>query len=426
VRVLDFGPVMSEIVLACRDCGQIHRAGTSLLGRSLMCRRCGAVLWRLTSSGFAVPFVLAVTAAILFALANTFALFDISLAGDDRSTLILNGAVALSEYGDGISVVGMLVALTSAIIPALSIALIIMTLAGLRATARGGSPPGPGLTGIWRLALHLRRWSMLDVYLLGALVAYTRLSQLGQVEVAAGGYALAVLVLAQVLVEQLLGRQQVWNAIGDPAKYLPTAGNPWVLCLECDLVVARMVGDDDRQRCPRCGARLERRRPGSLATTAALTAAGFILYLPANLFPMLTITRFGRAQPYTILGGVHDLATAGLWPLALLVLIASIIVPVLKLGGLTWCLIAIRLRSARGLRQRTAVYRFIDFIGRWSYIDVFMISTVTALVQFGTITTVEPGPAVASFAAVVALTIVASGAFDPRLMWDVGSGVRQG
>jgi len=141
---------------------------------------------------------------------------------------------------------------------------------------------------------------------------------------------------------------------------------------------------------------------------------------------MLTITRFGRTEPYTILGGVRDLAAAGLWPLALLVLAASIIVPVLKLGGLTWCLIAIRLRSARALRQRTSFYRFIDFIGRWSNIDVFMISIVTALVQFGTITTIEPGPAVASFATVVALTMVATGAFDPRLMWDAASAARRG
>ena len=418
---------MPEIVAACRDCGQIHRAGAGLPRRRwLLCRRCGARLWRLTSSEFAVPLAFAVTAAILFVLANTFPLFDISLAGDDRSAGISNGAVALSEYGDGISVVGMLVALTSAIIPAFGIALIIMTLARLSATARDGVPPRLGLTGIWRVALHLRRWCMLDVYLLGAVVAYTRLGQLGQVEVAAGGYALAALVLAQILVEQSLGRQQVWNAIGDPAKYSPAPGDPWVLCLECDLVATRLVGGGDRQRCPHCGARLEWRRPGSLATTAALTAAGYIFYLPANLFPMLTITHFGRTESYTILGGVRDLAAAGLWPLALLVLAASIIVPVLKLGGLTWCLIAIRLRSARALRQRTAFYRFIDFIGRWSNIDVFMISIVTALVQFGTITTIEPGPAVASFATVVALTMVATGAFDPRLMWDAAAAARRG
>ncbi len=140
---------------------------------------------------------------------------------------------------------------------------------------------------------------------------------------------------------------------------------------------------------------------------------------------MLTITHFGRTDTYTILGGVRDLAQAGLWPLALLVLVASIIVPGLKLGGLTWFLISIRLRSAWLLRQRTALYRFVDFIGRWSNIDVFMVSIVTALVQFGTLSTIEPGPGIASFAAVVVLTMIAVSAFDPRLMWDAAAARRR-
>jgi paraquat-inducible protein A len=139
---------------------------------------------------------------------------------------------------------------------------------------------------------------------------------------------------------------------------------------------------------------------------------------------VLTITRFGRTEPYTILGGVRDLAAAGLWPLALLVVVASVLVPVLKLAGLTWFLIAIRWRSARLLRTRTVLYRLIDFTGRWSNIDVFMISIVSALLQFGTLTTVDAGPGIASFAAVVVLTMIAAQAFDSRLMWDAAAGTR--
>ncbi len=273
--------------------------------------------------------------------------------------------------------------------------------------------------------LRLRPWSMLDVYLLGAVVAYTRLGQLAGVAVAIGGYALAALVLVQVVIEQSLGRQRVWNAIGDPAAYTPACGEPWVLCLECELVVAVRAGGEESRRCPRCGARLVPRQPGSLAAAAAFTAAGYILYLPANLLPVLTITRFGRIDSYTILGGVRDLASAGLWPLALLVLVASIVVPVLKLGVLTWCLIAVRLGSARLLRQRTAFYRFIDFIGRWSNIDVFVVSIVTALVQFGTLTRIEPGSGIAAFAGVVVATMIATRVFDPRLMWDAAAAQRQ-
>ncbi len=422
---------MTEALLACRDCGQIHRARVTRRRGWLLCRRCGARLWRLQAAGLVVPLAFAATAAILFLLANMLPLFAVGLAGEHSSGTIASGVVALVGYGGGVSVVGVLVAMTAIVVPALSLAAAVMVLRRLtlgagRTGRRQRRRPRWGLAGIWRLVRRLRPWSMLDVYLLGAVVAYTRLGQVAQVTIGAGGYALAALVLVQVLIEQSLGRERVWNAIDDPAKYTPPPGAPWVLCLECDLVAAAEPPDrGEPGRCPRCGARLAPRRPGSLAATTALTIAGYILYLPANLFPVLTITRFGRTASYTILGGVRDLVAAGLWPLALLVLVASIIVPGLKLAGLTWFLVAIRLRSTRLLRERTALYRFVDFIGRWSNIDVFMVSIVAALVQFGTLTTIEPGPGIASFAAVVVLTMVAVSAFDSRLMWDAAAAGRR-
>ncbi len=420
---------MTDTLLACRDCGQIHRADAGLLRRrSLSCRRCGARLWRRSAAGAAELFAVAATAVILLVLANAFPLFEISLTGDRRSALIANGAVALTRYGSDIAAVGVLVALIALAIPALSVGLVAITVGRLNAAARKVHSRRREIAGLWRAVLQLRPWSMLDVYLLGAVVAYTRLDQLAGVRVAvtAGGYALAALVLAQILMEQSLGRQQVWDTLGDPGQYAPALGEPWVLCLECDLVTAAFAAGIARRHCPRCGARLTSRRAGSLAATAALTAAGYILYLPANLLPVMSITQFGRSDPYTILGGVRELAAAGLWPLALLVLVASIIVPGLKLAGLSWFLIAARSRSARLLRPRTALYRFINFIGRWSNIDVFVVSILVALVQFGNLTTIEPGAGIACFAAVVVVTMAATRVFDPRLMWDAAAARRRG
>ena len=424
---------MTDALLACRDCGQIHRARAETLRHGwLLCRRCGARLWRLQTAALVVPLAFAATAAILFLLANLTPLFAVGLAGERSSGTIASGVVALVDYGGGVSAVGVLVAMTAIVIPALTLA---GAMIALRQLALGAGRTGRlqrryprwGLAAMWRLVRRLRPWSMLDVYLLGAVVAYTRLGQVAHVAIGAGGYALAALVLVQVLIEQSLGRERVWNAIDDPAKYAPAPGAPWILCLECDLVAAASPAEGgEPARCPRCGARLAPRRPGSLAAATALTAAGYILYLPANLFPVLTITRFGRTASYTILGGVRDLAAAGLWPLALLVLVASIIVPGLKLAGLIWFVVSVRLRSQRLLRQKTQLYRFLDFIGRWSNIDVFMISIVVALVQFGTLTTIEPGPGIASFAAVVVLTMFAVSAFDPRLMWDAAGARRRG
>jgi paraquat-inducible protein A len=411
---------MPEIVLSCRDCGQIYRVSEEFRRyRRLLCRRCGARLWQAPLANLADPRAFAVTAAVLLLLTNAFPLFDISLAGDSRSAVIASGATKLFDSGGGISAVGLLVGLIAVAIPAISVILLGVVLLRLHSRAGGRSRPPRALAALWRVAVRLRPWAMLDVFLLGAVVAYTRLDQLASVAIGAGGYALAAFVLVQILIEQILGRQRVWNAIDDPAKYSPAPGEPWILCIDCNLVAsAHCVGGDERHRCPRCGAHLTPRRHASLAITAAFSLAGFIFYFPANLFPVLTITRFGRSQAYTIMGGIRDLAEAGLWPLALLVLLASFIVPVLKLIGLTWCIVAIQWRSAWLLRQRTVLYRFIDYIGRWSNIDVFVVSIVAALVQFGNFTTVEPGPGIASFAAVVVLTMIAADAFDPRLMWD--------
>jgi paraquat-inducible protein A len=416
---------MTHLFLACRDCGQLHQVPLRILDdRWLLCRRCGRRLWRSPPGTLHRPLAYTAAAMILFGLVNTFALFDISFFGDHRAGLIVSGAVQLTRYNAALTGVGVLVALISILFPALTLILMFTVLT--RVLSRGRIAPRPrlALAGRWRAVLHLRPWSMLDVYLLGAFVAYTRLNRLADVVIGVGGYALAALVLVQVLLEQSVGRQRVWRVIGDPTQYAPKPGEPWILCLDCELVMAAHRAGSDRRRCPRCGARLMPRRRGSLATTTAFMLAGYILYLPANVLPVLTITRFGRTEPYTILGGVRDLANSGLWPLALLVFFASIFVPVLKLAGLTWFLIAIRLRSARLLRQRTALYRLIDFIGRWSNIDVFMISIVSALLQFGILTTVDPGPGIASFAAVVVLTMIATSAFDPRLMWDAAEGVR--
>ncbi len=140
---------------------------------------------------------------------------------------------------------------------------------------------------------------------------------------------------------------------------------------------------------------------------------------------MLTLTRLGQGEPSTILGGALELLAAGMWPLALLVFVASITVPVLKIASLSLMLLTTRAGSAWWLRGRTKLYRLVEFIGRWSMIDVFMISILAALVQMGFFATVYPGPGVLAFCAVVILTMLAASSFDPRLMWDAAAAGRQ-
>ena len=172
------------------------------------------------------------------------------------------------------------------------------------------------------------------------------------------------------------------------------------------------------KRCSRCATRLHRRLPGSITQTWALLAASALLYLPANLFPILTVTRLGRGTPSTIISGAQELLDGGMWPLALLVFVASIMVPMFKLVSLAFMLITTHGRSSWRLHDRTRIYRLVDFIGRWSMIDVFMLATLVGLVQAGAIATIYPGVGAICFGSVVVLTMIAAACFDPRLMWD--------
>jgi len=161
-----------------------------------------------------------------------------------------------------------------------------------------------------------------------------------------------------------------------------------------------------------------RRKRNSLSRTVALIVAGAALYLPANILPIMAVGRLGRPHADTIISGIGELFRRGYWPLALIVLFASVLVPVLKLISLTWFVVAVRKRWRWALQFRTRLYRWVDAIGRWSNIDVFMLSLLVALVQFGVLARVDAQPGAVAFAAVVVVTMFAAEAFDPRLMWD--------
>ncbi|MEC4681928.1 MAG: paraquat-inducible protein A [Nitrospirota bacterium] len=170
--------------------------------------------------------------------------------------------------------------------------------------------------------------------------------------------------------------------------------------------------------CPRCEAHIHVRKPNSISRTWALLIAAYILYVPANLLPVMTVISFGKGEADTILSGVEALIHAGMWPIALLVFFASIIVPVTKLLSLTYLLLSVHYKSQWRPRERTVLYRITEVIGRWSMIDIFMISILIALVKLEAVATIEPGMGAISFAAVVIITMFAAMGFDPRFIWD--------
>ena len=192
-----------------------------------------------------------------------------------------------------------------------------------------------------------------------------------------------------------------------------------VLCQDCHKLL-RYPEDQAHENlvCPRCGAAVHQRYPDSFTRTWALVIAAFIFLIPANLFPIMTFTIKGNGEPSTIIDGVLMMVHHGMIPIALIVFIASICVPFLKLAGLATLLLSVQFKWKTSPRQRTTMYTLIETIGRWSMLDVFSISILGALVELGILANVKAGPAGTFFCAAVVITMFAAKSFDTRLIWD--------
>ncbi len=188
-------------------------------------------------------------------------------------------------------------------------------------------------------------------------------------------------------------------------------------CGGCGLV-SRPAAGEEEGRCPRCAQALTFRKRASLQQTWAFVIAAAICYIPANLLPVLTTTTATGAENDTILQGVVLLWSPTGWPLSLIVLFASIMIPSAKIIALAYLLITVHSGSVKNNEQRVRLYRIVEFIGRWSMVDVFVDTFTAALIQLQPLMSVEPGPGLFFFAAVVVLTMLAVESFDPRLVWD--------
>jgi paraquat-inducible protein A len=402
-----------EEFIACSDCGLVQLLPALARNDIAECVRCGHRLARY-GAGAEVPLAFALSALLLLIPAALTPLLRLTSFGIVRLDWLPTGVEAL--WNGGYRPLASLIFLFSIAIPFGYLGLVVGVLGALRL---GIKAP----LGRWfRWSLSLRPWAMVEVYLVGCCVAYSRLEDLGTIDVGIGGWCFMAAALGTLLSVLCLDDRSIWSALApqraldhNPLEPSAHASERLIDCGSCGLVLEET---NERSPCPRCGALLRRRKPDAVQRTVALVIAGFILYLPANVFPVLSVERFGHDQPNTILSGVRQLVAADLWPLAVVVFTASILVPLLKLFGLCLMLWLTHRRSSLWLVGRTRLYRVIDLIGRWSSIDLFMISILVAIVRFGSLTSVRAEAGATAFAAVVVITMFASRSFDPRVMWD--------
>lgn len=192
-----------------------------------------------------------------------------------------------------------------------------------------------------------------------------------------------------------------------------------ISCHDCGMLTdARESATSSQLACPRCNANLHFRKAQSIPTTWALLITAVILFFPANLMPIMRVEFLGMGKNSTIMDGILYFLKEGEYGIGLIIFMASILVPVFKIVGLTLILLSIQFKWNRWLRHKTTMFRFIVFVGRWSMLDIFVIALMATLVDFGSLTSTVAAPAVSYFAAVVVCTMIAAHTFDSRLLWD--------
>ncbi|WGF86592.1 paraquat-inducible protein A [Marinivivus vitaminiproducens] len=402
----------THYLATCHDCDLVQQVSHCPVGGIARCARCDAKIYTPRHNGIENSLMLTLAALCMFVVAVSFPIMSMTIEGQTQEASLWSAVVGMEEAG--MPELAILVFLTAIGIPFLKLAAMIYVLVPVRS---GRRPPGLGW--IFRLIGKAGPWAMTEVFLLGLIVAYVKLVDLAQVQLGIALFAFVAQMFLMAAADAALDRYSVWALLGPQRRATGvTDVRKLVGCHSCGQVLDLPERPRRHLVCPRCHASVHHRKPNSIARTWALLLTAAILYVPANLYPVMSVIYFGRGEPDTILSGVVTLVQAGMIPVAALVFFASITVPLAKLAGLSYLLLSVQRGWIRRPRDRTRLYRLIEFIGRWSMIDVFMISILVALVSLGAIATIEPGIGAVAFASVVVITMLASMSFDPRLIWD--------
>jgi len=378
---------------------------------------------------------MAVAALITLVIAQCFPIIAINAQGMTSQATLLDAVSSL--WAGQMHIVAAVVFFTTTLFPSMELLALLYVLLPLRA----GRVP-PGFRHVIRFLQWLRPWGMIEVFMLGVLVTTVKMVSLARVIPGAGLFAFGALTVLLALVSRF-DPHRLWHAcdeieardgatpaaepqadlprkksvVADAVKAVSAKQAGLVVCHTCGSV-QQLHDGEAHQRCSLCHTPLHERRPASVSRTAALLLAAALLYIPANLLPVMHSTSLGRSEDDTILSGVAYFWTSGDWGLAAVVFIASVVVPMLKLAILALLVFAAHRRSTWRPHERTRLYRLVERIGRWSMLDVFVVALTVALVHFGSFAVITAGPGALAFGAVVILTMIASMQFDPRLIWD--------
>ena len=423
----------SENIVACLECDLLQRIPALEPGAIARCRRCGHTIAFSKPDSLDRTLALTCAAAIALIIANVSPLMGLSVSGRQTSTTILGGAIEMWLRGEPIT--AMIVVFCALVAPAIHIGIMSTIPLAVRRT------PAPYWVGtLLRWSEWHQPWAMVEVMMLGILVALIKIAELATVIPGIGMFAAGALVALIAAMTVSFDPREVWQRVEWVGGEMPpglsgsrSAGPTesasihtgmltgitlgLVSCESCGLL-SRPVDINEPGQCPRCGAELALRKHNAIQRTWAFIIAALICFIPANLLPVMVSTTLVGSEDDTIISGVVLLYKTGSWHLALIVLIASIVIPLAKIMALAYLLVTVQRRSIKEQHERLKLYRLVEFVGRWSMLDVFVITFTVALIQLQPLMSIKPGAGVLFFAAVVVLTMIGAENFDPRLIWD--------
>lgn len=421
-------PIPPANVTVCPTCSLILQAITPLPHQVAVCPRCSQQLSRHRRNTVQKALVLSLTGLFLYMPANVLPLLSFSVLGFNTHSSIVQACLSLFQHHQ--YVLGVTVVLTTLVFP-------LLVLAGLLLISLGLSRQwqAPWMPRFFRLYNHLSEWAMIDVFLVGVLITMIKMSHMATLSLNAGFFCFVGLVVATLTAQTVTDHQHLWTLMEEltPRKENPknaalaaaakTANaDALVLCHSCHKLLSAGAGDpSDPSHCPRCGHSLHPRKVNSIARTWALLLTACLLTIPANLLPIMEVESFGVPDRSTIMDGILFFFREGSYGIGLVIFIASILVPLFKIIGLVIILLSIHFRWHSWLRHKAIMFRYIEFIGRWSMLDIFVITLLCALAQFGFLISIHAAPAAFYFTGVVLSTMFAALSFDPRLLWDAAT-----
>ena len=396
------------MAIACPDCGTLLGIPPLPRRSTAFCVRCRATLE--FTSGRSINAALACSLATLLLLipVNRLPLLEVNLWRVQSELVIATGFGELAARGWVL--LGGLATLFVVVLPFARFGLLTLVLGAVRI---GRRPDWLGAAFRW--AMWLDRWAMMDVFLVAVAVGYYYLTTIEHLSmtIEPGGECLAAAGIMSMLSRAALDRRTVWRAIAgesDRNRDGRTMG-----CRTCGLIQPQ---SREGAPCPRCAAPVLVRKRDSVAWTAALLAAAFILFFPANILPMNASDLLRTRESYTNFGYVAQLWSLGLWPLAVLTFWTSILTPAIMIGALGWCVLSVWRRSSRRLILKTAAFRIVAESGRWSMTGPLSIAFFVPLLDFGPLGSETVSWGATAFVSMGVLLMAASLTFDPRLMWD--------